>query len=964
MPRAGWAAAGAVSAALLSEFLLVPAVAALVGAAVVTAVVTARARQVRFALAAVGAATVLIRALIGGVTVTPQPDPSHLAQSEEWRGEVVSLGSARDGKQPVILSVAPAGANEDVERGVGGEVAPGEERVRAYVELPRYPIVIPGDRIRFRAELRPAPVGDGFAEYLARNRVVLTGSVREFETGGGVPGGAMERMRRGAAGLLAATIPEPQAGLATGILVGIRDRLHRDVADAFTTSGLSHIVAISGWNIALVGAVMASLLRHLGRRRRSVVIVAAIASYALLTGASPSVVRAALMGGIVLVARECGRPGAAATALGLAAWLMLLVEPTTVNDAGYRLSVAATAGLLAWATPLTALVGTFLPGRTPHWLTDSLGVSLAAQAATLPLVLADFGRLSLVAPLANLLVAPLVAPAMFVAAAGLAAGSLVSLGVPVGLGVIVGTAGWAVLGSIIAVARLTAAVPFASVDVPPPSNLLGGALAALFLFVLGTPTGRHLTGVLRSGAVAARRPGPPPAGMVSRRPLRTERAGSGDARRRSPSFAALPLTPVVRVSVLGLAGMVALLVLVFVARPDGRLRMTVLDVGQGDAILLEGSRGGRILVDAGPDPDRVLALLDERVPPWDRRIDLVILSHPHEDHAAGLALLLARYQVAVVAETGVLGPGPGYEAYREELARTGRTAQSLGAGDQLELDDARIKVLWPPRDIVPERADDDGKGLNNLSIVLDVHFGQRRMLLGGDMEQEIDPQLLRGGLDARHRPLDVLKVAHHGSATATTPELLAALRPKVAIISAGTENRYGHPASKTLAALAAAGARTLRTDRDGSVTVTSDGRDLEVQSTGRRPDGRRSRSTRPASSFLQPLPDPMPRIAGWSPPVVTRFSCSFPSARPIGSWPTSPRSRRSRPSWARASPPGGRRSTAAWSRPPHSFTTSTSCSRRGTRCVRSVTGTRGHTGWPSRDTRSSLVQSPLTPSRA
>ena len=267
-----------------------------------------------------------------------------------------------------------------------------------------------------------------------------------------------------------------------------------------------------------------------------------------------------------------------------------------------------------------------------------------------------------------------------------------------------------------------------------------------------------------------------------------------------------------------------------------RLVVTALDVGQGDAILLEGPRGGRMLIDGGPDPDRLLAVLDTRLPPWDRRIDLVVLSHPHEDHASGLALLLARYRVGAVAENGMRGPGPGDAAFRAELARSGLRDTILAAGDHLSLDGASMDVLWPRRGEVPAVAPDAGKGINDTSIVFDLRFGSRRMILTGDIEEEIDPQVLASGfMRPGDPPVDVLKVAHHGSKTATTDAWLEAVRPRVALISAGLGNPYGHPAPTTIARLRDHGARVLRTDLDGSLQVSTDGSDLRVATSGGRP---------------------------------------------------------------------------------------------------------------------------------
>jgi len=273
--------------------------------------------------------------------------------------------------------------------------------------------------------------------------------------------------------------------------------------------------------------------------------------------------------------------------------------------------------------------------------------------------------------------------------------------------------------------------------------------------------------------------------------------------------------------------------LAFAHRPDGRTRLSVLDVGQGDSILVEGSRGGRMLVDGGPDPDRLLIALDERLPPWDRRIDALVLTHPHEDHVAGLAALLQRYKVGRVFEPGMRGPGPGYSAWSARLAARGIGTALLATGDQLTLDDIRLEVLWPDPGAVPAEPPDTGTGINNVSIVLLGEVGERRFLLAGDIEEGIDPILLQRGLPA----VDFLKVAHHGSRTSSTEAFLDAVRPGVAVVSAGAGNPYGHPAPATIERLQARAGRVLRTDRDGTVEIDLSAERVSVHTTGARRTG-------------------------------------------------------------------------------------------------------------------------------
>jgi competence protein ComEC len=243
-----------------------------------------------------------------------------------------------------------------------------------------------------------------------------------------------------------------------------------------------------------------------------------------------------------------------------------------------------------------------------------------------------------------------------------------------------------------------------------------------------------------------------------------------------------------------------------------------------------------MLIDAGPDPDRLLVLLDQRIPTWDRRLDVVVLTHPHEDHVAGLALLLDRYRIGEIVEPGMIGPGPGDQAYRRRMAELGRESRVVAAGDRLWLDGIRFDVDWPRRGEVPLRPADSGTAINNVSIVLELQFGTRHMLFSGDVEQQVDPLLLAQGIAERDGgALDVLKVAHHGSGTATTDAFVEALNPRVAIISAGWGNPYGHPSPQTVQRLKEDGAQVFRTDLDGSVEITTNGTDLIAHAEGGRP---------------------------------------------------------------------------------------------------------------------------------
>ncbi|MFM2106542.1 MAG: hypothetical protein RL338_1574 [Chloroflexota bacterium] len=892
MPRASWVAAGALGAAAIgSEPSLAVGSRLLVVAILAIAAVTLARRHAAPALAALAVGALLVGGRLVPAALADGPEAPLPVGRGAWSAEVVSLGSPRDGRQRATIRLG----------------TPGGPLLAA--TLPRYPAVAPGDRIELTGRIRPAPASD-YGRYLERNGIggTLDADRHARLAGGGGAVGLVEGIRRTADRGLALALPEPEAGLASGILVGLRERVDRPLAADFTTAGVSHVVAISGWNIALVGGMVAALLRGRGSRRtRAVVTVGAVVAYTALAGASASVVRAAVMAGVVLVARESGRRGSAGAALAWALVLLLVADPALVRDVGLQLSAAATAGLIAWGTPLTEAIGRRTGGRAPAWLAEGLGISLAAQAATLPIVLATFGRLSLVAPLANLAVVPLVPPAMAAGGIALVGGLGAIGGLPREVATLLALPAWALLTSLVGLVRLAAALPFASLELAPGAAAIAAAAAGV--------------GVAAAASGRARR--------LLRRAATARRVGPGAIRIRRRGALAAVATGVLAVA------------LAAAARPAPYPRVVVLDVGQGDAILVEGERGGRLLVDTGGDPERLLVALDARSAPWDRRLDAVLVTHPHEDHLGALPVLLGRYRIGAVLGTGRAGTGPGAAALPGALAAAGLELRGFGLGDRLRVDGVELVAIWPPPARVTDPGD-DGRTVNGGSVVLLGSANGRRFLLLGDAEEDVDPSLVAAGLPR----LDLLKVSHHGSRTATSAPLLAATRPAVAAISVGERNDYGHPSPVTLERLATVGARVLRTDRHGTIEVTLAPDAIVV---------RVERADPPVPSGRWPSPDASPR----------RDSSSRSSPR-AGSSPTPARSRRSR-----AGSRSGRTRAVAGSsiggssRRPRSSTTRTSSRRSGpirpSPAARTATGAPAGSGTagstssrtPSRRTRSS-----------
>jgi competence protein ComEC len=745
---------------------------------------------------------------------------------------------------------------------------------RILVWLPRGLLVGAGDRLRFESALEEPQDFDGFAyrAYLARQGVAAIASTRRLIVVDHQLGALPETLRTARGWLLAGLnglVPEPEAALGAGILLGVRSGIDPAVNDAFARAGLTHVVAISGWNIAIVAALAAAAARPLtrlpsGRWLAAFAAAAAVAGYVLLTGASPSVVRAALMAGALLVARLGGSRSHAISALMLAALVMVVAAPTVVWDVGFQLSALATAGLIWFGAAFEARLA-----RWPTLIREPVALTLAAQVTTMPVILMNFERLSLIAPLANVVVVPLVPVVMLTSALAAVVGAI-HASVPL-VGDLVawaaGGAAWLYLRSMVLAGQVAAAVPMASFDLAAPGWLAAIWYPGLFL--------------------VRRRIGAEP----DEKPVSDEAMVAGGV-----------VTKIARPFSLAAATVAMLAVLTLLTGPDGRLHLVVLDIGQGDAILIVAPSGETALVDGGPDPDLTMRRLGERLPFWQHRLDVLVLTHPHEDHVAGLVPAIERFDVGMVLEPGREYENPTYPRFLA-LAHLepNATYQLARAGDIIPLGrTVRLTVLYPAADDAASPLLDGD--INNSSVVMLLETNGFRALLTGDAEAPVEGQLLERGLLG---PVDVLKVAHHGSESGTTPEMLAVLRPRIAIISCGTDNEYGHPHAVTLEHLVEVpGIAVHRTDLEGTVEVVADGRSI-IAGGQRAPD---------AGS-----------IGPWWFPAATkprrsspRWTCRRASSTILAEWRGSPPRRRA---WW---PLPAFRSTSAWSRSPPCCMTSTS----------------------------------------
>ncbi|HEX4743653.1 MAG TPA: ComEC/Rec2 family competence protein [Candidatus Limnocylindria bacterium] len=568
--------------------------------------------------------------------------------------------------------------------------------------------------------------------------------------------------RDGLAEVLLRLVPEPEGAVVVGIVLGERGAISRELADAFARSGTAHLLAVSGFNMTLVASAVAFAVRgRLAPVGVAVATASALAAYALLVGPSPSVLRAGLMALVASLGLALGRASAGANALCLSVCVLVALDPAIATAVGFQLSVAATAGLLAFQRPIAARLE-----RLPSVLGEGIATTLAASLPTIPIVAAVFGRVSVVSPLANVVAVPLFAPLLGLGMATAALGAIVpDAARPLGL------ACYAVATAMRRAVEVAADVPGASAEVPR------GGLTGVVLVLAGALI------------VAARAP-------------------LADAGRRL-------VRAVPRLGLRATAGVVLAAVILTAAALGSAApvpRVRALDVGQGDAFLLE-LGGAVVLIDGGPDPGRLLALLGGALPPWQRRIDLVVLTHAHQDHGAGLLSVFGRYDVGLAVEPRGLEDTPLSRLWAERVARSGVPRRALAAGDRLRVGALELDVLAPG-----ERSGE------YVCLVVRVSAGGVSLLFTGDATDETLADLL---LDPAPLRSTIYVPPHHGAATPHADALVAAVRPRLALLSVGASNRYGHPTPATLRALAAVA--TYRTDRHGTVEVQLDGGRLLVR---------------------------------------------------------------------------------------------------------------------------------------
>ncbi len=678
--------------------------------------------------------------------------------------------------------------------------------------VPRYPEYEYGDVLQVSGKLE-TPSQDGEFDYknylenqgiYATMRIYSSEDIKLLETGQGIkPLEWIYSLRHSMADSIAEVMPEPQAALTQGILLGIRYNIPDDVRGDFIATGTAHLLAISGLHLSIMAGILLSIGIWLFGKRRFIYIWLALGMiwlYAILTGFHPPVVRGTIMASLFLSAELLGRQRTAITSLAFAAAVMVGIDPEILFDAAFQLSFLAIAGLIFITPPLRELgrrtVGATLGEKglivsLGNIVSDGFSVTLAATIAVWPLIAYYFGVVSFVGPLATFLALPALP---FIIVIGAAAGLIGLFFVPLALGI--GWIAWLFNSYLLFIVGGFAALPISSVQVGQLSPAFIAGYYCVLVIIVGLVRGRGWAERVKGWLKAA-------ASHFYRLPWRWV------------------VPPLVILAVLTSAAAITM--------PDDELHISFLDVGQGDAILIQ--RGSQqVLIDGGPSPQTLAVELGDRMPFWDRTIELVVLTHPQEDHLSGLVEVLERYLVEQVlypdleALADFEDPLSLYQRWEKLIEERDIASTTARAGQEIDLGEGvTIAVLHPPA-IPLEGTDSD---VNNNSAVLRLRAGRVSFLFTGDIEWEAEVSLLAG---ASELDCTVLKVAHHGSNNSTSAEFLEAASPQAAVISVGEGNTYGHPHDDVVERLIEEiGAENIfRTDQQGTIEFITDGERLWV----------------------------------------------------------------------------------------------------------------------------------------
>jgi len=671
-----------------------------------------------------------------------------------------------------------------------------------------------GERVTVEGELTEPkgatnPGGFDYKRYLAGKGIYASMFINKYsisiesKNGGNpfVKAGIFIRMK--IVDIINRTLPEQQAGLLNGMLIGYRDGLTDEVEKAFSDSGLVHIMAVSGANIAFIILPFVFIFKKLKIKPvlAHSLTIAVVIVFVFITGFSPSVFRAAIMSITILVGRILRRETDTAAAIAFSAIVLLLMNPYNIFDVGFQLSFSATISLVLFCRNINKI---FERIHIPKYIREALAVTVAAQVGVIPITAYHYNNICLISPLSNLLAAPTL-ELITILGSGMALTGFISINIAK----IIGLVNCTLLSALLYITKTTAAIPYAVIKVITPPLPLIILYYCIVLYLLWYAPGKNIK--IRS-----------------------------KFKLKYAIVSVFAVTVVITVTVL----------------IPNKMEVVFIDVGQGDSILIKTAGGRKVLIDGGGKEsfvkngesngkvsseslksystdigEKVVAplLLDKRV----RKLDIVIGTHEHADHIQGLEYILENFKVSRFIYPYTEKDG-GFKDILDICRKKGIKTSMCALGDVIKIDKYTfMQVLNPERPADAEsavvNASNDNAAGNNLSLVLKLEYKNTSILFTGDAEKEVEKRMLVDKLDLE---ADVLKLGHHGSDTSTTEDFLKNVSPKAAVICVG-KNNYGHPSESVLESVDKYNIKLFRTDLNGAVILKSDGDKLWIKGTVR-----------------------------------------------------------------------------------------------------------------------------------
>ncbi|MBL8144906.1 MAG: ComEC/Rec2 family competence protein [Anaerolineae bacterium] len=745
----------------------------LLGCIVLTALLWRRARWPALALAALA---------LGGLRFAAQPEQNAISAYNDrggltLEGIVAAPPALSDGGLQIRLDA------DMLERGGVRIPVTGTVLVRAAVTAE----VEAGSRVRATGLLTaPRLIGDlDYGAYLARSGVqsLMRDAAVEIlappdpfrlDT-------ALARLRESLAAAIQRVMPPPQSGLLVAMLLGDESGLAPDTEEAFAVTGTAHLVAISGFNMLVISSAVQAVLLRLRVRRRwaAAASVAVILGYTLLVGASPAVVRAALMSGLLVIGQSLRRRTFIASSLAFAVLIITLINPLVLWDIGFQLSLLAALGIALLAAPFSRagdraaarLLPNSLQKPASDFVNPVLGTTLAAQLTVLPLIALVFGRVSLISPLVNLLVAPAQSALLLTGAAGAMLALLPSMPA------LVLAPAWLLLSYTTGIIHTFARIPLAEISLFPGA----GAVALFYVcFIVG-------------GLLMAARPT-----WLSRlvRPLQSR--------------------PVAVSVLLGAVGVLVLTGARLAERSDSNLHLWFLDMDGESAVLVRTPGGANLLVDGGSHPARLLTSIGDHLPFDDREIELWAITQPSLNRIQSAGRLLEQYTVKQVLTNGQ----PILDGELAALLDRAGSGVPLRAGQRVELSDGTVLEVVHPA-AAPGETSRQADG----ALALRLSSGEISILLTGDLSADGQAAMMAAGYG---RPATVLQAPAGGAESSLLPELITVTQPQVIIVQTRGEDS-NEPAPETLELL---GGIPVYQTGSGGVHLWSDGRRLWAEQEG------------------------------------------------------------------------------------------------------------------------------------